>query len=476
MVSPTRLQFMKKYFVFKPSHESIRRLQNTQSPPEISADGRTKTIRTHITRSLTLNTINRYASVTTPRDSNPAHDDDEKHIETAKTISKIIRSNSRWEETLQSEICPNLFTAQCVRKVISLQNDTILALRFFLWAVKQQSFLHEESTYAKIIDMIFRAKGWKAATALSKQPECRSSSVIFEVLVKSFCRIKMVSEAIDTFDEMRGLGFFPGVETCNELLQCLVRVNRTDLFWRVYGEILECGVLADVQTFGYLIQAFCKEGKLKEARELLDEVLENGWVPDVFTFNEIIGRFSRQDRFRRVSELLHLMIAKGCMPDIRTYTAILDGLCKNGRVEQGLWLFDDLKERGYDPDVVTYTVLMDGLGKMGKLEAAGELWIEMQRKGLSPNTFSYNVLIDGHCKQGNMNQGQRLLAEMYDRGCEPDIVAYNTLIAGFFLESKIDEANNLRKKILEKGLNQDLITYNTFIQGRCNQGNVLEAL
>ncbi|KAF2287809.1 hypothetical protein GH714_002791 [Hevea brasiliensis] len=186
----------------------------------------------------------------------------------------------------------------------------------------------------------------------------------------------MVNDAVDVFVKFKDIGICPSIATWNSALLGCLGVQRTDLVWKLYHDMLESRVVADIETVEYLIRAFCYDGKFMKGYQLLRQVLEEGLVPRNIAFNALISGFCKLRNFVRVSELLHTMIAKNCAPDIYTYQEVINGLCKNKMLLNALRIFNDLKNRGYSPDRVMYTTMIHGLCEMGWICNARKLWFE----------------------------------------------------------------------------------------------------
>lgn len=77
------------------------------------------------------------------------------------------------------------------------------------------------------------------------------------------------------------------------------------MFWKLYEQMMESGVVADidVETIGYLIKAFCADNKVFKGYELLRELLQNGLCPDKTVFNALLAGFCKERQYGSVSEI-----------------------------------------------------------------------------------------------------------------------------------------------------------------------------
>ncbi|KAK9145997.1 hypothetical protein Sjap_005900 [Stephania japonica] len=401
--------------------------------------------------------------------------------DTARQVCEIIRTRPRWEQTILSQFpSQTLFDPTFVDQIINHQTNPLLSLRFLTWIRTHQSLDQYPNSCHAFFDRLVQSNASKAAHSLlrSLPPQFAPKFQSLESLIQSLSRDGRVEETLDVFSKLNSIGATPSVSVFNSALIGAIRVQRSDLFWGLYREMIECGLIGDAETAGYLIRAFCRDGKVDEAYELLRQVLDSGVVvTDSVAFAKLVSGFCKLRNYDRVSEILHVMIAKNCAPNVFTYQEIIHGLCRNGMGSEGFRVFGDLKRRGYAPDLVMYTTMIDGLCKMGRIGDARKLWFELIRDGFAPNEYTYNVFIDGNFKHGNVGEAKRLYEEMCGREWfRLSVLNCNTMVSGFCLNGRMDEACEMFEGMLEKGMEPDVITYNTMIQGFCKVGKTVEAV
>ncbi|KAI5654213.1 hypothetical protein M9H77_31400 [Catharanthus roseus] len=415
---------------------------------------------------------------------NPDHEVSQSHqfvpqsfSEIAKDVSIIIRTRPRWEQTLLSEF-PYVNFADPVfyREVFKQQKlNAFFSLRFYDWISSQSGFLPDQFSCSLVFNGLIEAKAGKAAKSFLEVTKFMPEPKFLEPYLECLCEAGLINEALDLFDHLKSVSYCSTLKTWNSAMSWSLRAGRADAVWKVYGDMMENGVVGDVDTMGYLIQAFCMDGNLLKGYELLRQVLEAGHVPSNVAFNKLIRGFTKKGNYFRMSDLLHTMIAKNCPPDTYTYQEVINGLCKRNMKHEGLRIFNDLKDRGYSPDRVMYTTTIHGLCKMKWLGDAQKLWTEMIHKGIIPNHYTYNSLIYGYLKVGNIIEAQRLYGEMYDRGYVEKTVSYNNMINGLSAHGKVEMAYDLFKEMVEKNVARDIVTYNSLIRGFCKEGKIAEA-
>ncbi|XP_059650406.1 pentatricopeptide repeat-containing protein At5g18950 [Cornus florida] len=418
------------------------------------------------------------ASIQNQKQLNPHQQKHQNFTEIAREVSKVIRSRPRWEQTLLSDFPTiNFFDPNFVREVLKHQNNAFLSFRFFHWLTSLHGFVLDPSSCNLVFCGLVEAKAADAAKSFLDCTHFTPEPASLELYIQCLCENGSIDEALAVFDQLKSLNITPSFASWNSALLGSVRAERTDVVWKLYGEMMECGVAGDVDTVGYLIQAFCIEKKVSNGYELLRQVLADGNVPSNVTFNKLISGFCNDGHYSRVSALLHTMIAKNCAPDIYTYQEIIRGLCKRRTMRvEGFRIFKDLKDRGYAPDRVMYTTMIHGLCKMKWIGDARKLWFEMIHKGILPSEYTYLSLIYGLCKIGNIEEAQELYKKMCDRRFRETTISCNIMIGGLCLHGRTKEAWDLFEEMPQKTIVRDVITYNTLIQGFCKEGKIDEGL
>ncbi|KAL4312284.1 hypothetical protein GQ457_01G021990 [Hibiscus cannabinus] len=403
----------------------------------------------------------------------------ESDLDIVKQVCKITRTMPRWEETLVLNFPSfNFSEPWFFREFVRQQGNVFFSLHFFHWLRSEYEFSPDFDSCNLLFDKLVEAKACKAARNFLHQTNLEPEPSSLERYLRCLSENKLVEEVVDVFSILNKISYRPSIATWNLALSACLNVNRIDLFWKLYRDMVESGAEAniDVETVGCLIQAFCIDGKPSKGFELIQQILVDGLVPDTVAFQKLIASFCKINDYNRVSELLHTMIVAGRAPDNYTYQEVINGLCKNRKGREGFWIFNDIKDRGYAPDRVMYTTMIHGLCKIRDLGEARKLWFEMFNKGMLPNEYTYNAFLYGLYKAYDLKEAKRLYKEMLDKGYGETTVSYNTMIAGFCLHGETEEAYRIFEEMPRKGVARDIITFNNLIRAFCMKGEVAKSL
>ncbi|KAF8401945.1 hypothetical protein HHK36_012896 [Tetracentron sinense] len=190
---------------------------------------------------------------------------------------------------------------------------------------------------------------------------CKPSVVVYNMIIVSLCKDRLVTEALDLLLEMTSKGIPP-----------------------------------DVVTYNCLIRGLYSSGQWKEATRL---------------FNEMVDRKISQNGDLSLHEFFNEIQACGQRPDLVTYNLLLDGLCQNQCLDEAMTLFHLIEDSKFKPNIITYGILIDGMCKAGKLKAAMELFCSFPAKGLEPSVSTYNIIINGLYKEGLLDEANELLVK-----------------------------------------------------------------
>ncbi|KAJ0092291.1 hypothetical protein Patl1_25486 [Pistacia atlantica] len=344
----------------------------------------------------------------------------------AKEVCKIIRTKPRWEQTLLSDFPSfNFNDPKFFHQVLEHQNNVLLSLRYFYWLNSNYTFSADLDSCSALFDSLVEAKACKVAMDFLDHTGFSPDPGSIERYIQCLCECGLVQEAIGVLPKLKEMGVSGSIKTWNSALLGAVKVDRTDLAWKLYEVMIESDVVAnvDAETVGYLIQAFCNDGKLCKGYQLLRQVLEEGLEPGNVAFNKLISGFCKKRNYGRVSELLHTMVARNCAPDRYTYQEVINGLCKSGMMLEGYRVFNDIKERGYAPDTVNYTTMIHGLWSVGQ----GSILMIISEQGYVAEGSEQGYVAEGS-EQGYLAEGLQWFIEMLKSKLKPQKETFERLV------------------------------------------------
>ncbi|KAJ0575077.1 putative tetratricopeptide-like helical domain superfamily [Helianthus annuus] len=238
--------------------------------------------------------------------------------------------------------------------------------------------------------------------------------------------------------------FDVSIHAWNNFLNCVIRSDDMNRFWRKYEEMIGYGYVENVYTMNLVIHALCKEMLLYEVLSVFYRMLKGGIYPNVVSFNMIIN-----------------------------------GACKTGDVDLGLKLFRKMEmlSRGFVmPNLITFNCLINGYCKLGDMNTAESLGDEMKKMGIKPNLRTYGTLVDGYLRKGCTDEAFRLCSHMVDKGLIPNNVIYNSIIHWLYFGGDSFTASSLLSHMIKTNVCFDKFTNAILVKGLSRNGFLNEAL
>lgn len=397
-------------------------------------------------------------TISTKDHFNSRTDNQESLTQVVKDVSKYLRSRPRWENTLVSDFSGIDFSdSGLLYEFLKKESNLMLKIRFFYWVCGKFGLISDDRLFGLLFDCLVESKAANAALRFLEFTKFDPGSGSLEMFACCLFENGLVGDGVGVFEELVERGSVPKVETWNLGLNGAVRVGRSDVVWKLYGDMMRCGVEPDVETLTCLILALCKEDKLSEGYDLFRQCLKDGNVPRNVAFIKLISGFYDQRRYYGVSALLHAMIVNGHLLSIDIYQEIIHWLCRNNKAKVGYRIFNDLKDRGYALNNFMYATMIYGLCKIEQLEDARNLFCEMTEKGMKPRENTYVDLISGLFLVGDVDGAQETYKEMLERGYKETVMSYNAMITGLCLNGKIELAWDLFEQMHQKGIDRGVV-------------------
>ncbi|PNX90164.1 pentatricopeptide (PPR) repeat protein, partial [Trifolium pratense] len=93
----------------------------------------------------------------------------------------------------------------------------------------------------------------------------------YTIVINGFCKIKMVDEAINLFNEMHSRKIIPNVVSYTTLIDGSCNVGRLEDALEIFKDLLVKGYNLNVYTYTVIIKGFCKTGMFDEALTVLSK-------------------------------------------------------------------------------------------------------------------------------------------------------------------------------------------------------------
>ncbi|XP_042497216.1 pentatricopeptide repeat-containing protein At5g15280, mitochondrial [Macadamia integrifolia] len=363
------------------------------------------------------------------------------------------------------------FESQCLEPAIEARKVELLWELFKLAANQSKEFIHLPQSHEIMASMLVQVGLLRETELLLRTMESLfCNSEIISAMLEAYAKAWDLENSILMYNEMRSRGLIPSSSSYRVLLNNLVQINKGDLAFRVYMDMVESGFgLCSVEetTFELLVRLLCKDGKIQEARNLVREVTALGVQPGRLVINEIaIGYCAKKD----FEDLLSFLSEIKCVPDAPICNKIMYSLCRRFGAEEAYLFMEDLNYLGFSPDEITFGILIGWSCRVGKLKDAFFYLSDLSSRCLIPDIHTYNAIISGLFKKSMWNHARDILDEMLEKGITPNATTFRVLLAGYckarlFNEAKAIIGEMVSHKLIELSPMEDTLSKAFMILG-----------
>lgn len=362
----------------------------------------------------------------------------------SKYITHLQKNGRNIEKTL-STVRAKL-DSSCVNEVLGScsLNQSLLGLRFFVWAGLQSGYRHSAYTYSRA---------------------CK--------LFKIYQNPRSITEVIEAY---RTEGCLVNVKTFKVLLNLCKEAKLADEALWVLRKMPEFNCRGDTTLYNVVIRLFCEKGDMEMVDNLMKEMGLVDLFPDMVTCVMVIKAFSDAGQLENAFRSFQVMKDNGCPPNAVAYTTLLDGVCRFGSMERALELLGEMEKEGGDctPNVVTYTLVIQNFCEKGRSVEALAILDRMEACGFAPNRVTASTLIKGLCTEGRINEAHKMINKVVAGGSVSNGECYSSLVMSLLRIGNFEEAEMLFKRMLTNGVKPDGLACSTLIKQLCLKGQVLD--
>ncbi|PPD90180.1 hypothetical protein GOBAR_DD12871 [Gossypium barbadense] len=359
-------------------------------------------------------------------------------------------------------------TASLVAEVLKVQDDPILASKFFHWAGKQKGFKHNFASYNALAYCLNRNGRFRVADQLPELMDSQGKPPTekqFEILIRMHADKNRGQRVYYVYQKMKNFGIKPRVFLYNRIMDALVKTGYLDLALSVYEDFRGDGLVEESITFMILIKGLCKAGKVAEMLEVLRRMREMSYKPDVFAYTAMIKILVSKGNLDGCLRVWEEMQRDGVEPDVMAYVTLVAGLCKGGRVQRGYELFKEMKKKGILIERVMYGVLIEGFVKDGKVGSACGLLKDLIDSGYRADLGIYNSLLEGMCDVKLIDRAYKLFQVTVQEGLEPGFATVKPMLLVFAEMRRMSDFCKLLEQMQKLGfsVNDDLSKFFSFV-------------
>ncbi|ERN09502.1 pentatricopeptide repeat-containing protein PNM1, mitochondrial [Amborella trichopoda] len=202
----------------------------------------------------------------------------------------------------------------------------------------------------RLVGEIYRGGFELGPTAYNSILEC----------VCKLCRkrdpLRLESETEKVLLEMETSGVARNTETFNVLIKSYCKIRKTQVAMNLFESMSEWGCSPDSETYTLLIRSLYQAARLGEGDEMLEEMKASGFGVNIKTYYGFLKVLCGIERIDHAMKLFEMMKKDGCEPGSMTFDLLIWKLCVHGRAEQADKLCKEAEERGVTIKSAVYEV------------------------------------------------------------------------------------------------------------------------
>ncbi|KAL5760401.1 hypothetical protein ACOSQ2_019239 [Xanthoceras sorbifolium] len=358
-------------------------------------------------------------------------------------VDSFRKQQSRWGPEVVTQLNKlRRVTPDLVAEVLKVENNPVLASKFFHWAGKQKGYRHNFASYNAFAYCLNRNNMFRAADQVPELMDSQGKSPTekqFEILIRMHADCGRGLRVYYVYGKMKKFGLVPSIYLYNKIMDALVKTNYIDLALSVYDDFKAHELVEESITYMILIKGLCKAGRFEEMFGLLGKMRENLCKPDVFAYTAMIKVLVAEGNLDACWRVWEEMRKDLVEPDVMAYVTLITGLCKGGKVERAYELFREMKEKKILIDRAIYGVLVEGFVGEGKVGKACDLLKDLVDSGYRADLGIYNSIIGGLCSVKHVDKAYKLFAVTVQDGLQPDFATVNPMLVSYAEMGRLDD-------------------------------------
>lgn len=389
-------------------------------------------------------------------------------------INSILSRGNWGSETEYALKSLNLtLTEQCVVRVLKLQRDAALGIKFFEWAGQQRGYSHSVTAYYTVFKMLSRAglsrviEEWLDSY---RRQNPGSGPRLYSILIMGYSFAGKSGQALKLFGRMRFQNLSLDKFTYSVLVRILAKQNSLDFIEAIEKRMPQGsgGRIGDCVK----IQGLCKMGRIDEAKDVLDELRRNSFPVDEVSVVSLVYAFCKEGRMDEVGLLIDELREEQVIRMSKVYEIWIKHLVDENRVNEALDYFKERVSEGFDPGPRCYGALVTGLLRWKRRKEVYCLLNEMRDKHVCPDTITINVAISFFCRGKFVDIAMDLFNERSKIGFSLDKFTYSKLINELCRMGKMDEAYKVLEDGMEAGFFPGKHTLVILVNAFCKAGKL----
>ncbi|KAG6571351.1 Pentatricopeptide repeat-containing protein, mitochondrial, partial [Cucurbita argyrosperma subsp. sororia] len=263
----------------------------------------------------------------------------------------------------------------------------------------------------------------------------------WNILIASYVHSSLHFDAINVFNEFRGLGFLPDHYTLPQMFKVSVGIGDVYMGKRLHCWTIKLGFEVYVVVASTVLDFYAKYGVVGDAKKVFDNMI----LKDTISWNSMISGYGRAGLYGDALDCFTRMLFEGGKMDIMTIPSVLNACGGEGDLRKGKEIHClVLKSQFFVADVAIENSLIDMYSKCGTLLDAENVFRNM----CSMNVVTWTTMISCYGAHGKGEKSLALFNKMKDCGIQPNSVTLTAILASCSHAGYINEGWRIFKSFV----------------------------
>ncbi|KAJ8761753.1 hypothetical protein K2173_004563 [Erythroxylum novogranatense] len=156
-------------------------------------------------------------------------------------------------------------------------------------------------------------------------------------------KLEDVGKVLNLMKEKYGIS--QGVSIYNIRIKSLCKLKRSSEARALFYGMVNKGIKPNSNTYSNLIHGFCSQGELEEAKRLFRGMVNSEYVPDSDCYFTLAHYLCRDGDYEAALKIVQQSIGKGWVPNVTTMKSLVSGLASSGKVDEAKEIVGQMKEK-----------------------------------------------------------------------------------------------------------------------------------
>lgn len=283
------------------------------------------------------------------------------------------------------------------------------------------------------IDLLAKIEGLASAEEyFNNLEESSKNPKTYGALLGWYCREKMIDEATDLFERMKGLSF---TSACNynNMMSLYLSIGEPEKVSLLAKEMGEAKIAADTCTYNKLLRGFASLKDCDAADGVLERMGKDKVMPDWLTYKTLASIYVDAGLIDKAEAALQKLEDMENVRDCEAFHGLIELYARMSDLSGVNRAWESLKKSASPekPGTDSYLVMLSALLKLGDADSLDKCFSEWESCCPAYDVRICNVILESYLKRNMIKRAVTFYANLEWSGAAPDLKT-RVLVANYF--------------------------------------------